>query len=156
MALKEKIIHHEVHHNPSLYAFQTRLSWEYMSLFSNYSILFCSVALGFNYFSSDLVSQLRAYFSCPELIQNLIFYAIAASLGQVFLFQILEKFGPLTVSIITGVRKIISIALSIIIFGKTVSVVKIISLLLGTTVIGWEICDKTIKQDKKPEKVKEK
>ncbi len=156
MALKEKIIHHEVHHNPAFYSYQSRLSWEYMSLFSVYSVLFCICALGYNYLTGYLVSQIKFYASCPELIHNLFYYALTASLGQVFLFQILEKFGPLTVSIITGVRKILSIAFSIIIFGKAVSTVKVVSLLLGTTVIGWEICEKTMKGDKKHDKVKDK
>jgi UDP-galactose transporter B1 len=145
MALKEKIINHEVHHNPEHAVFKNRLSWEYMNLFSIYSIVFCGAALTYEFFTGDLKSAIFNYLSNRELIMNLFWYSITASLGQVFLFQFLEKFGPLTLSIITGVRKILSIALSIVFFGKAVSMIKIISLLLGTTVIAWEVCEKTYK-----------
>ena len=114
MALKEKIINHEVHHNPEHAKYKNRLSWEYMYLFSIYSIVFCSVVLCYEAATGDLKSAVFLYMSNKELIMNLVFYSITASLGQVFLFQFLEKFGPLTLSIITGVRKILSIALSIV------------------------------------------
>lgn len=145
MALKEKIINHEVHHNPEFSQHKSRLSWEYMNLFSLYSIIFCLFGLIYESITGDLTQVISLYLSNKELIFNLFFYALTASLGQVFLFQFLEKFGPLTLSIITGVRKILSIALSIVFFGKVVSYIKVVSLLLGTTVIAWEVCEKTYK-----------
>ncbi len=145
MALKEKIINHEVHYNPEFSGYKNRLSWEYMNLFSIYSILFCLVGLLWAFLTGNLKDDIILYLNNKEILSNLLLYSLASSLGQVFLFQFLEKFGPLTLSIITGVRKILSIALSIIFFGKAVSTVKIVSLLLGTTVIAWEVCEKTYK-----------
>ncbi len=143
MALKEKIINHEVHNNPEFKEYKSRLAWEYMFIFSLYSIVFCAVVLAYEALTGDLVDKINLYLSSKELLINLTLYAITSSFGQVFLFQFLEKYGPLTLSIITGVRKILSIALSIIYFGKVVSYIKIISLVLGTSVIAWEVLEKT-------------
>jgi len=143
MGLKEKMINHEVHHNPNLSFYKNILSWEYMRLFSFYSIVFCLAGLSYQFLTGDLSSQIVAYIGNKDLMINLVSYSFASSLGQVFIFQFLEKYGPLTLSIITGVRKILSISLSIIFFGKSVSLLKIISLILGTTVIGWEVLEKT-------------
>jgi drug/metabolite transporter (DMT)-like permease len=145
MALKEKIVNHEVHHNPEFIENKHTLAWEYMSLFSIYSILFSVVGLGYELIYSDLYKWILIYLSNSHLLINLLLYSFTSSLGQIFLFQFLEKYGPLTLSIITGVRKILSIALSIVFFGKVVSVLKIVSLILGTTVIAWEVSDKTSK-----------
>jgi len=145
MALKEKIVNHEVHHKPEFAENKKTLAWEYMSLFSVYSILFCLIGLGYELVFSDLYKQIVIYCMNSHIVLNLVVYSFTVSLGQMFLFQFLEKYGPLTLSIITGVRKILSIALSIVFFGKVVSVLKIISLILGTTVIAWEVSDKTTK-----------
>lgn len=143
MALKEKIINHETHNNPEYAKYKACLSWEYMNLFSLYSGIFCAIALTYDFFLGNLTQSVLLYFQNKEIICNLASYAFLVSIGQVFLFQFLEKYGPLTLSIITGVRKILSIALSIIFFGKVVSFIKVVSLLLGCTVIAWEICEKT-------------
>src|SRR5689334_12594962 len=113
MALKEKIINHEVHHNPEYVQYRNCLSWEYMNLFSLYSVIFCGVGLCYEYFFGNLSTSITIYLQNKDIMLNLLTYAATASLGQVFLFQFLEKYGPLTLSIITGVRKILSIALSI-------------------------------------------
>lgn len=145
MGLKEKLINSEVHHNEELASYQPRLSWEYMKLFSFYSIIFCSVGLVYEVAFNNFLDTLQVYFANRSIVINLLLYAALSSLGQMFIYQILEKQGPLALSIISGVRKIISIALSIVIFGKEISYVKTISLLLGTTVILWEILEKSTK-----------
>lgn len=144
LALKEKIINHEVHNNPEYAEYKSSLSWGYMSLFSLFSTIFCGFVLLYEFYCYDSFKiTLIEYINNREILTNILFYAFMSSIGQVFIFQFLEKWGPLTLSIITGVRKILSIALSIIFFGKAVSFIKIISLLLGTTVISWEISEKT-------------
>ncbi len=148
MALKEKIINHETHHNPEYAKYKPRLSWEYMNLFSLYTIMFYIFVIGYEFMFKDLSQSLMVYLQSKELIINVLCYASFNSLGQVFLFHGLEKYGPLTLSIITGVRKILSIALSIVFFGKIVSIIKIISLALGMTVILWEVLEKTSGKNK--------
>lgn len=94
---------------------------------------------------------MKIYIQHYELVTILIAYTVALSIGQVFIYLLLEKYGPLTLSMVTGVRKILSIALSIILFGKEITLWKLVSLILGTFVIFWEIYDKVkSKKAKKP------
>lgn len=96
------------------------------------------------------METLTLYFQNKELVFNLISYAICTSIGQIFIYILLEKYGPLTLSMVTGIRKILSIAISIVLFGKVISLWKFMSLMLGTLVIVWEIYDKVKRHDKKP------
>jgi drug/metabolite transporter (DMT)-like permease len=150
MALKEKLVSHVVHHEEGYEEYDQRLSWEYMKIFSGFTTVVSGAMLGYCYaMDSSFVPELVRIFEIKELLHNLIFYCILTSIGQVFLYQILEKWGPLTLSIITGIRKIISIALSIILFGKSCSLLKAISLVLGANIIIWEILEKTKKNKTK-------
>merc|ERR1712032_1444039 len=97
---------------------------------------------------SNGLELLMNYIQHFELVSILIYYTVALSIGQVFIYLLLEKYGPLTLSMVTGVRKILSIALSIILFGKDITFWKMVSLILGTLVIFWEIYDKV--KSKKP------
>jgi UDP-galactose transporter B1 len=143
MALKEKIISHEVHHNKDYADYQPRLSWEYMRLFSVFTLVCCSAGLAVSFlYDSNFIPAISSYFNNNELKNNLIMYCFLTSLGQIFLFQILEKWGPLTLSIITSIRKVLSIGLSIFIFGKDCSMLKLISLVLGCSIIFWEVYEK--------------
>ena len=146
LALKEKLVSHVVHHDDGYEGYEDRLSWEYMKIFSGFTLFVCSGVLTYNYFfDAGFILDIKRILENHELFNNLIYYSILTCIGQVFLYQILEKWGPLTLSIITGIRKIISIALSIIIFGKTCSMLKAISLTLGATIIVWEVLEKTQK-----------
>jgi UDP-galactose transporter B1 len=146
LALKEKLVSHVVHHEDGYEGYEDRLSWEYMKIFSGFTLIICSGLLAYNYFFDvGFIVDIKRIIDNKELLYNLIYYCILTCIGQVFLYQILEKWGPLTLSIITGIRKIISIALSIIIFGKSCSILKAVSLLLGATIIVWEVLEKTHK-----------
>jgi hypothetical protein len=145
MGLKEKIVNSEVHHNPEIIPYRERLSWEYMNLFSFYTLVFSSFGLVYEYLFNDLATKISIYIGNQELMTNLFIYSVMLAVGQAFLYQILEKQGPLALSMITGSRKIFSIAISIFLFGKSVSAVKVISLVLGSTVIVWEILEKSKK-----------
>ncbi len=149
MALKEKLVSHVVHHETGYEGYHERLSWEYMKVFSGFTAVVSGGVLLTNL--NGLIVDIYKIFEIRELLSNLILYCILTSIGQVFLYQILEKWGPLTLSIITGIRKIISIALSIIIFGKSCSILKAISLVLGANIIIWEIIEKTKKSKPKKE-----
>jgi drug/metabolite transporter (DMT)-like permease len=155
MALKEKIISHEVHHKKEFEEYQSRLSWEYMRLFSFFTLVCCGVGLVVSYFTDDkFIPAINSYLQSKDLLNDFIVYCFLTSIGQIFLFQILEKWGPLTLSIITSIRKVLSIGLSIVLFGKQCSALKIVALLLGCTIIFWEVYEKK-KQDDKKNKTKE-
>ena len=94
---------------------------------------------------------LMLYLSSGSLIRDVFMYGIFTSLGQVVIFIFLEKFGPLTLSMITSIRKVITIAVSIILFGKTILPHQFVSLIFAGVVIVWEMVDKKDKgkKDKK-------
>ena len=47
LALKEKLINHEVKHNKKYISYEsTRLSWDYMFIFNFYALIFSIFALG--------------------------------------------------------------------------------------------------------------
>lgn len=113
-------------------------------------MIFSLASIIFNLIFFNSYETYVLYLSNKELITNLLFYSVFISIGQIFIYILLEKYGPLTLSMVTGIRKILSIALSIILFGKEISLWKFLSLLLGSLVIVWEIYDKVKRHDKKP------
>lgn len=150
VGLKEKIIGHKVHHEPEYFDYNGYLGWEYNKLFSFFFIIFSSLSILFNVTIFNGTETYLRYLQNKDLIMNLICYAICTSIGQIFIYILLEKYGPLTLSMVTGIRKILSIAISIVLFGKVISLWKFMSLMLGTLVIVWEIYDKVKRHDKKP------
>lgn len=56
----------------------------------------------------------------PEIIYYLVLYSICGAIGQCFIFFTLEQFGSLVLIMITVTRKMISMVLSIFVFGKSV------------------------------------
>jgi hypothetical protein len=119
-----------------------------MHCFSFWSFLFSIFGLIYSYFFTNFSIEWKIFLTNYNFFLNIILATLFSSLGQIFIFQILDKYGPLTLSIITGVRKIISIVVSIIYFNKTVGLIKSFSLLLGSSVIVWEILEKSTKSHK--------
>ena len=113
-----------------------------MRLFSIISLIFCTISILNGILFLDYGNVFKFIFSSKELLSNLILHSLLASLGQVIIFISLEKYGPLTLSMITSIRKVLSITLSIIVFGKSMTLIQTISLLMAITVIFWEIFDK--------------
>lgn len=88
------------------------------------------------------MNNINLYLNCPELLQDLLSLYASALLGQIFLFQILQRDGPLSLSIYTGTRKILSIFLSIFWFEKSITDLQKVSLVLGVCIMGLELFDK--------------
>lgn len=89
-------------------------------------------------------------------MRDLTFLWGGALMGQIMIFKILERDGPLSVSIYTGARKILSIFLSIMWFEKSINNQQKISLILGLSIMLFELFDKAPPKtaDKKEENKK--
>jgi hypothetical protein len=104
------------------------------------------------------VKNVNIYLHCPDLLCDLLCLCASALSGQIFLFQILQRDGPLSLSIYTGTRKILSIFLSIFWFEKTITNLQKVSLFLGICIMGMELFDKgssppkQVKENTKTEK----
>lgn len=95
------------------------------------------------------------YSRTPELLKDLGTLYLAGVIGQVMIFQILEREGPLSLSIYTGTRKILSIFISIFWFEKHITLLQKFSLSLGIFVMLFELLDKGVFDFKKKKTVKD-
>jgi len=116
-----------------------------MYCFSFWTFLFSILGVAYSFLFTNLGKEYEVFLKSKSFCINLLLCTIFSTLGQVFIFQILEKFGPLTLSIITGVRKILSILLSIIVFNKSIGTIKLLALFLAGSIIVWEVIEKSLK-----------
>ncbi|CCD25447.1 UDP-galactose transporter HUT1 NDAI_0F01280 [Naumovozyma dairenensis CBS 421] len=106
---------------------------------------------------TQIVSALKMLYSDPEIVSYLLTYSICGALGQCFIFYTLEQYGSLVLVMITVTRKMISMILSIIVYGKTLNALQWTGIVIVFSGITWEAANKreqpvvttTDKQEKK-------
>lgn len=143
IALKESVLNYEAESNPNYREYKHRLHYDYMFLFNSYSAFLATIGITWSLFFTNFSNEWRLFIFNKEFMTTLVFGCIVSSTGQVFLYKILHEYGPLTLSVITGIRKIISIGASFFIFGKTIDQLKIYSIIIGVAVIIWELLEKS-------------
>ncbi|TMW62810.1 hypothetical protein Poli38472_005428 [Pythium oligandrum] len=86
-------------------------------------------------------------------LPNLFLLSATGALGQAFIFFTISKFGALTTSIIGTCRKVLSIVLSVILFGHVLSAEQSIGLAVAFVGIGlnWARCQMCSKKPAKKE-----
>ena len=142
LSLKEKMIQTNISNNSIYNGYEKIICWEYMKIFALCTFIFGISQVGFNITFGNYFEIIKQIIICKELMRDLIIYALFDALGQSILFMFLGLYGPLTLCIVTSVRKILSISISIIYFGKTISFNQSLSLILATSIIFWEVYDK--------------
>ena len=142
LSLKEKMIQTNISNNSIYNGYEKIICWEYMKIFALCTFIFGISQVGFNIAFGNYFEIIKQIIVCKELMRDLIIYALFDALGQSILFMFLGLYGPLTLCIVTSVRKILSISISIIYFGKTISFNQSLSLILATSIIFWEVYDK--------------
>ena len=152
LSLKEKMVQVNINDNSEYKGYEKIICWEYMKIFGLCTFVFAFSQILFKTIFGNYLQIIKIAFSCKGLLRDLFCYAVFDALGQSVLFIFLSKYGPLTVSMVTSVRKILSISLSILYFGKSISFPQSISLFLAGTIIFWEIYDKGNKNKKIEEK----
>lgn len=85
----------------------------------------------------------------PDILRYLITYAICGAIGQCFIFFTLEEYGSLVLVMITVTRKMISMLLSIVVFGKRVGAAQWLGIITVFGGISWEALSKRRKSEKK-------
>jgi len=98
--------------------------------------------LVYTFIFTDILKFWYIYSGDIAFIQNLTMFCVTLSIGHIFIFKFLEKWGPLNLSIVTDIRKILSIGLSLYLFNKGMSLIKGFSLCLGIIVIVLEVIEK--------------
>ncbi|XP_054272441.1 solute carrier family 35 member B1 [Macrosteles quadrilineatus] len=106
-------------------AIQERMRAEYktkslhmMSSINKWSILGLGIAIAYTGEIFDFVSFVERH---PSIIWELISFSIASAQGQLFIFLMVEHFGPLPCSIVTTTRKFFTVFGSILFFGNSMS-----------------------------------
>lgn len=85
----------------------------------------------------------------PEIFYYLITYAVCGALGQCFIFYTLEQYGSLILVMITVTRKMTSMMLSILVYGKEVNPVQWLGIFIVFGGITWEAVCKKLKSTSK-------
>jgi len=85
----------------------------------------------------------------------LIVLGLTGAFGQVFIFVTISKFGALTCAIIGLARKIVTLVVSIVIYGHTVTYVQAFGLVLAISAMVMNFVDKKDKKKGKKSDVKE-
>ena len=142
LSLKEKMIQTNISNNSIYNGYEKIICWEYMKIFALCTFIFGISQVSFNIAFGNYFEIIKQIIICKELMRDLIIYALFDALGQSILFMFLGLYGPLTLCIVTSVRKILSISISIIYFGKTISFNQSLTLILATSIIFWEVYDK--------------
>lgn len=89
-------------------------------------------------YSLDVAYSLEFIRAYPRVLIDLFSFAMLGALGQVFVFLLLEKFGSLILVTATVTRKMISMILSVVLFGHLLTSAQWIGVLLVFGGIAYE------------------
>jgi adenosine 3'-phospho 5'-phosphosulfate transporter B2 len=101
-------------------------------LFKEYGLSSYQMMFGINSFSAivtlvsllqsgELFSSLDFLYDNPEAAWHVAGFSLAGAIGQTFIFLTIKEFGPLLFTLITTLRQLIAIILSVIIYGHSVT-----------------------------------
>ncbi|ODV79358.1 UAA-domain-containing protein [Suhomyces tanzawaensis NRRL Y-17324] len=102
--------------------------------------------------SSELTYTLDFVHKYPEVLTNILAFAVFGSVGQVFVFVILEKFDSLVLITATVTRKMLSMILSVVLFGHNLTGVQWLGVGLVFGGVGFEGVKKAQGPSVKPKK----
>ena len=152
LSLKENMIKTNIISDKKYEGYNNLLSWEYMNIFSFFTFMFSFSQIISNLYFGNYIQIFKIIFTNKILLKDLLSYAVFDVMGQSILYIFLGKYGPLALSMVTSVRKILSISISILYFGKSISFPQSISLFLATSIIFWEIYENGNKKEIKKKK----
>ncbi|PWN35695.1 UAA transporter [Meira miltonrushii] len=92
--------------------------------------------------SGELASALSFIQRHPEILRDLFGYALAGALGQIAIFETLERFGSLTLVAITVTRKLFTMLLSIVVYKHTLKQAQWLGVLIVFVGLGIEAREK--------------
>ncbi|XP_022203580.1 solute carrier family 35 member B1 homolog [Nilaparvata lugens] len=106
-------------------AIQERMRAEYktkslhmMSSMNKWSVIFLGVCI---IYTGELMEFISFVSRHQSVIWELITFSIASAQGQMFIFLMIEHFGPLPCSIVTTTRKLFTVLFSILLFGNVIT-----------------------------------
>jgi len=91
----------------------TANKWSMMFSMNVFSSIFLAFTLTL---SGELLAFFNFVHTYPFVLQHMLLFSLSGALGQCFIFKMVTDFGPLTCSIVTTLRKLLSLVFSILIF----------------------------------------
>ncbi|CCC71002.1 hypothetical protein NCAS_0G01150 [Naumovozyma castellii] len=92
---------------------------------------------------SQITGSLAMLSLDPDILRYLLIYSICGAVGQCFIFFTLERYGSLVLITITVTRKMMSMLLSIVVYGKSVNMLQWLGIFIVFGGISWEALNKT-------------
>lgn len=90
------------------------------------------------YFTSGFSSVIGFCKEFPQVIWKIAWFALASSLGQIFIYFTVFQFGSLLCSLVTTTRKFFTILFSVVLFGHPLSVMQWVGVLVVFCGLGIE------------------
>lgn len=110
-------------------------------------VLTAGYTVVFNF--DEITYTLRFIQEYPEVLLNVLSFAALGAVGQVFVFIILERFDSLVLVTATVTRKMISMILSVVLFGHYLNARQWVGVALVFGGIGYEALLKIVSKQKK-------
>jgi len=131
-------------------------------LFKEYNLSSYQMMFGINAFSSiftlasllstgELFSSIAFLARNPEAIWHICAFSTAGAVGQTFIFLTIKEFGPLVFTIVSTVRQLLAIVLSVIIFGHAIAAQGMV----GAVLVFVAILYRVWKKDQESKQAKE-
>ena len=110
-------------------------------------LMFLTLSLPLPYFSTagaptQLSTALEFTQRHPEVWKDIIAYALAGAVGQVSIFETLERFGSLTLVSITVTRKLFTMLLSVVVYKHELGLLQWVGVGVVFVAIGIEAREK--------------
>jgi len=134
-------------------------------LFKEYELSSYQMMFGINAFSSiftlasllstgELFSSMTFLAQNPDCIWHICAFSTAGAVGQTFIFLTIKEFGPLVFTIVSTVRQLLAIILSVIIFGHTVAAQGMLGAVMVFVAILYRVWRKDVEAKQAKEKAK--
>lgn len=114
-------------------------NWQMMAATNFYSILFTLISL---YQLDALRPALKLLSRSHELLLDCIIMSIMSSIGQLFVFYTIKRFGSVLFAVIMTLRQFLAILLSCMIYGHKLSLLSSVGLLVVFLVVGYQMWSK--------------
>lgn len=106
----------------------------YTNAYMCLTAVICTLACG------DFPTSISYVKQVPSALESILQYTLCSALGQVFIFRCVSDFDPLVLSVVTTSRKLLSVLLTLLLFGYEVGPLCILGLVLagvGFTLIAY-------------------
>ncbi|CDK27019.1 unnamed protein product [Kuraishia capsulata CBS 1993] len=105
--------------------FKKKLGVTGAHLMSGLNFLACGLSLVYVIlFTTELQDSARFIVNYPQVLHDILVFAVLGSIGQIFIFITLEKFDSIVLVTVTVTRKMLSMLFSVFLFGHDLSLLQ--------------------------------